>query len=148
VQPLGRVGEDSRVRADTKIGIVLRDDLAGWQALNVTAFLASAVAAAAPQAIGEPYEDGSGTAYMAMFGQPVLVYAAGGDALRRAHLRAVERELAVAVYIDEMFKTGNDEDNRATVRAHETADLPLVGIAVHGPRNVVDKVLKGLALHR
>ncbi|WP_433380286.1 DUF2000 family protein [Streptosporangium sp. CA-115845] len=28
-----------------------------------------------------------------------------------------------------------------------SAELRLVGLAVHGPRNGVDKVLKGLALH-
>ena len=27
------------------------------------------------------------------------------------------------------------------------ADLDLVGLALHGPRNAVDKVLKGAALH-
>jgi hypothetical protein len=53
----------------------------------------------------------------------------------------------VAVYIEEMFKTGNDADNRAAVRAVEADELGLVGVAVHGPRNGVDKVLKGLILH-
>jgi hypothetical protein len=32
------------MRFDTKIGIVVREDLAIWQKLNVTAFLASGVA--------------------------------------------------------------------------------------------------------
>ncbi len=44
-----------------------------------------------------------------------------------------------------MFKTGNDDDNRAAVR--EAAELRLVGLAVHGRRNDVDKVLKGMSLH-
>ena len=38
-------GTISGVRFDTKIAIVLRDDLETWQKLNVTAFLASGVAA-------------------------------------------------------------------------------------------------------
>jgi hypothetical protein len=46
-----------------------------------------------------------------------------------------------------MFKTGHDEDNRAAVRAVEASELPLVGLAVYGPRNALDKVLKGLQLH-
>jgi len=53
----------------------------------------------------------------------------------------------VAVYIEEMFKTGHDEANRAAVRAVTAEELPLVGVAMHGPKNAVDKVLKGLRLH-
>jgi len=33
------------------------------------------------------------------------------------------------------------------VRAVATGDLNLVGVAVYGPRNGVDKVLKGAVLH-
>jgi len=51
------------------------------------------------------------------------------------------------VYIEEMFKTGNDEDNRAAVRAAPADAMPLVGLAVYGPRNAVDRTLKGLPLH-
>ena len=47
-----------------------------------------------------------------------------------------------------MFATGHDEANRAVVRAVPGGQLDLVGLAVHGPRNAVDKVLKGAALHR
>ncbi|GAA4462482.1 DUF2000 domain-containing protein [Phytohabitans houttuyneae] len=133
--------------ATTKIAIVVRDDLAAWQRLNVTAFLASGVAGAAPATVGEPYEDASGTRYLPMFGQPVLVYAADLTALTQARAKAVERGLAVGVYTEELFTTGNDEDNRAAVRAVPAEKLRLVGLSVHGPRNAVDKVLKGLSLH-
>lgn len=135
------------MRFDTKIGIVVRADLAVWQKLNVTAFLASGVAGGGPEVMGEPYADGSGNHYLAMFRQPVLVYAADGPGLAAAHARALARGLEVALYTEELFKTDNDEDNRAAVRAVPSDELRLVGLAVHGPRNGVDKVLKGLALH-
>jgi hypothetical protein len=135
------------MRFDTKIGIVIREDLAVWQRLNVTAFLASAVAGGVPEVIGQPYEDGSGNFYLPMFRQPVLVYAADAAGLSRTHGRALGHDLPVAVYIEEMFKTGNDDDNRAAVRAVAPGELPLVGMAVYGPKNAVDKVLKGLSLH-
>jgi hypothetical protein len=135
------------MRFDTKIGIVVRDDLAGWQKLNITAFLASAVAGGVPEVIGERYEDGSGNPYLPMFRQPVLVYAAGAAALLRTHGLALSRGLEAAVFIEDMFKTGNDADNRATVRAVTAEELPLVGLAVYGPKNAVDKTLKGLPLH-
>jgi hypothetical protein len=135
------------MRFDTKIGIVIRADLAVWQQLNVTAFLASAVAGGRPEVIGERYQDGSGTDYLPMFRQPVLVYGATAGELTEARRRAVGRQLDVAVYIEEMFKTGNDADNRAAVRAVDAADLTLVGLAVYGPKNALDKVFKGLRLH-
>ena len=135
------------MRFDTKIGIVVRDDLAVWQKLNITAFLASGVAGGAPEVIGEPYEDGSGTAYLPLFRQPVLVYAADAGAIARVRGLAVGRGLATAVFTEDMFKTGNDADNRAAVRAVSAEELVLVGLAVYGPKNPVDKTLKGLALH-
>ncbi len=132
---------------DTKIGIAVWEDLAAWQKLNVTAFLASGIAGGIGETVGEPYEDGSGNRYLPMFGQPVLVYAATGDALTGGHQRALRRGLAMAVYTEELFKTGNDVDNRAAVRAVAADELRLVGLAVYGRRNDVDRVLKGLALH-
>ncbi len=135
------------MRFDTKIGLVLRDDLLGWQALNVTAFLASGVAGGCPEVMGQTYEDGSGNTYLPLFRQPVLVYAADAGGLAKAHERAVRRGARSAVYSAEMFSTGNDRDNRAAVAAVPADELDLVGLAVYGPRNVVDKVLTGLALH-
>jgi len=82
-----------------------------------------------------------------MFRQPVLVYGASADDLARVHQRAQARELDLAVYIEEMFKTGNDDDNRAAVLAADASELPLVGLAIYGPKNALDKVLKGLRLH-
>lgn len=135
------------MRFDTKIAIVVRDDLAVWQRLNVTAFLASAVAGEHPEVIGQRYQDGSGNTYLPMFRQPVLVYAAGSQDLGRVHERALTRGLDLAVYIEDMFKTGNDEDNRATVLAVTADAMPLVGLALYGPKNALDKILKGLQLH-
>ncbi len=131
----------------TKIAVVVRDDLPTWQRLNVCAFLVSGVAAAVPELIGEPYEDADGTKYLAMFGQPVLVFEASAQVLAAAHGRAVSRDLPTSVFTADLFATGNDEDNRAAVRAVPRDRLDLVGLAVHGPRNAVDKVVKGARMH-
>ena len=136
------------IRFDTKVAVLLRADLEQWQALNVTAFLVSGLAAHVPELIGDPYEDADGVAYLAMIRQPIVVFEGDADRLTATHAKAVSRGLAMPIYTREMFATGNDRDNRATVRAVGTADLDLVGIAVHGPRNAVDKTLKGAALHR
>ena len=59
---------------DTKIAVLLRDDLAVWQRLNVTAFLVSGIAGTHPEIIGEPYEDADDVRYLPMFRQPVMVF--------------------------------------------------------------------------
>ena len=135
------------VRFDTKIAIAVRADLEQWQKLNVTAFLASGIAASAEDIMGKPYEDGSGNTYLELFRQPVVVYAADGPTLSQAHQRALARGMPVAVYTMDMFATGNDDDNRAVVRTVEAAELQFAGLALHGPRNAVDKIVKGATLH-
>ena len=135
------------MRFDTKIAIAVREDLATWQKLNVTAFLASGLAAGVDELAGQPYEDGSGHLYLEMFRQPVLVYVADGPGLGAVRERAAAREMPIAIYTEDMFATGHDEANRAVVQAVPADGLRLAGIAVYGPRNAVDKVVKGLALH-
>ncbi|MFL6115696.1 MAG: DUF2000 family protein [Catenulispora sp.] len=134
-------------RFDTKIAVLLRADLAVWQRLNVTAFLVSGLGSERPEIIGERYQDADGNSYLPEFRQPVMVFEGGKETLAAAHSRALARGLDVAVFISDMFATGHDADNRAAVRAVPAADLDLVGIAVHGPRNAVDKALKGAVKH-
>jgi len=135
------------VRFDTKIAVLLRDDLAPWQQLNATAFLVSGLGTALPEVVGEPYEDADGTAYLAMFRQPVLVFEGSKEVLTAALDRTLSRALPRALFTADLFATGHDEANRAAVRAVPRAGLDLVGLAVHGPRNAVDKVLKGARMH-
>ena len=132
---------------DTKLAIVVRDDLQTWQKLNVTAFLAGAVAAGGDQVIGEPYEDGSGRKYLAMFAQPVLVFVGSAEQLTIAYGRAVAHRVRLGVFTEELFGTDNDADNRSVVAAVSADSLRLVGLALHDQRRVVDKVLRGLRLH-
>lgn len=135
------------MRFPTKVAIVVREELAAWQKLNVTAFLTSGVAHATEEIMGQPYVDGSGNTYLAMLREPVMVYAADAGSLTTVHGRALGRGLAMAIYTEELFATGNDDDNRAAVRAVDGDKLNLVGVAVYGGRNDVDKVVKGLSLH-
>jgi hypothetical protein len=132
---------------DTKIAVVLREDLAVWQKANVTAFLVSGIAGTAPETIGEPYVDGSGNRYLPMFRQPVLVYAADAAGLRRAYERAQSREVELAIYTHELFATGHDAANRAAVAAVPESELDLVGLAVRADRKLVDRIVDKLHAH-
>ncbi|MFI1768545.1 DUF2000 family protein [Streptomyces sp. NPDC020800] len=140
-------GPAEPIRFETKIAVLLREDLEPWQRLNVTAFLVSGLGSQVPEVIGDPYEDADGVCYLPMFRQPVLIFEGTKETLRTAHTRALARALPRAVFTAGLFATGNDRDNRAAVRAVATADLDPVGLAVYGPRNGVDKVLKGARMH-
>ena len=63
---------------DAKIFIVVREDLATWQKLNVVAFLTSGVVGANSGLIGEAYEDAAGNIYNALMIQPIIILSATG----------------------------------------------------------------------
>jgi hypothetical protein len=139
--------DHSAPRSETKIVVVLRADLPVWQQLNMTAFLASGVAAGAPDVIGENYADADGTKYQPMFGQPVLVFQADAEQLARTLDRATARNIMPAIFTTELFATGHDVANRAAVAAVRRGELDLAGLALCGPRRDVDKITKGLQLY-
>lgn len=133
---------------DTKVAVVVRDDLAVWQRLNVCAFVMSGVVAAAgAEAIGEDYRDGDGNRYLSLLVQPVVVLEASESKLKTARDRAERRGVPIALYTWEMFSTGNDGDNRAAVSTLAAAELDLVGIGLRAPHRDADAVLRGLSRH-
>lgn len=135
------------MRFDTKIAIIVHEELASWQKLNVACFLSGGLVAAAPELGGQAYRDGSGKVYGPLIRQPVLVFAASSADLARALRRAGEAGLTPSLYTRELFATGHDEANRAAVAAVATEALDLVGLALHGERKAVDKAIKELKLH-
>lgn len=132
---------------DTKIKIVLRDDLEAWQELNVTAFLMSGIAGT-QEIVGQPYKDQDGVTYLPMSQQPIMIHSASGEQLGELLQKAISKDMAVSIFTEELFGTYNDEDNRAAVAAFQTAALNLVGIGLRGKKNQVDRILKGIPLHK
>lgn len=132
---------------DTKIAIIVREDLAAWQKLNVAAFLSGGLAGCYPEIVGERYSDRSGLTYGSLVRQPILIFIAGRDELTRSLSRARERGVEPSIYTVDLFKTYNDADNRAAVSAVATDGLDLAGLALFAERKLVDKVVKGLKLH-
>ncbi|TIR25248.1 MAG: DUF2000 family protein [Mesorhizobium sp.] len=132
---------------DTKIAIVLREDLPVWQKLNVTAFLTSGIVAQFPEIIGEPYRDRAGNLYNPMSIQPVIVLSADAATLGTIHRRALERGVTASAYVEEMFSTGHDAANRAVFAEFAPDDAKIVGIALRGEKKLVDKITKGARMH-
>jgi hypothetical protein len=132
---------------DTKVAVLIREDLLVWQKLNVACFLAGGLVGQFPILAGEPYADAGGREYGPLIRQPVLVFTADAQQLAKALQRAEQRGLRPSIYTAGLFATGNDADNRAVVAALPADMLDLVGIAIHGPKKAVDKVTEGLKLH-
>ena len=132
---------------DTKIAIILREDLAAWQKLNVTSFLTSGILGENPSLIGEEYKDAAGNTYSPLLIQPVIVLSCDQGKLQTIHRRGMEREVRFCLYIEDMFSTGHDEANRATVAARKPDNLPIVGLALREERKIVDKITKGAKMH-
>lgn len=134
------------MKFDTKVAVVLRDDLLAWQKLNVTAFTMTGIASI-PGTLGDAYVDGSGREYLPMLKQPVLIFGATADQIRDVYQCALSETLALAIYTAELFATQHDDANRAAVRNVASDDLNLVGISLRGPKKSVDRAVKGLTLH-
>ena len=132
---------------DTKIAIIVRDDLATWQKLNITAFLMSGITAENTDLIGEKYVDKDGNHHLPMSRQPVIILSGAASVLRNARNRANKRGIATVAYIEEMFSTGHDEANRAVFSEHMSNEDNTVGIALLADKKIVDKITKGAKMH-
>ncbi len=132
---------------DTKIAIVVREDLATWQKLNVTAFLASGIVSANAGLLGEPYEDAAGNTYSPLAVQPMIVLSADREAIAAIYRRAMERGARLSLYIGDMFSTGHDAANRAAVKRHAPEAMDVVGLALREDKRTVDKITKGARMH-
>ena len=132
---------------DTKIAIIVRDDLATWQKLNVTAFLMSGIAGTNPDLIGEPYRDSDGKSHLPMSVQPVIVLSGAANVLMNIRNRAHDRGVETVAYIEEMFATGHDTANRAVFAEHDASEANTVGMALRADKKIVDKITKGAKMH-
>ena len=132
---------------DTKFAIVVRDDLAVWQKLNVVAFLTSGIVGATERLIGAAYEDAAGNSYHALMVQPAIVLSADAGTIKTIYRRTLERGVRVSLYIEDMFRTGHDEANRGAVRQYTPLDMNVVGLALREEKKLVDKITKGASLH-
>jgi hypothetical protein len=132
---------------DTKISVVVREDLATWQKLNVVAFLVSGVVGAKPGLVGEPYEDAAGNVYNPLMIQPMIILSADRETLKAIYVRAMERQVRLSLYIEDMFTTGHDAANRAVVKQYAPEAMNVVGLALREDKKIADKITKGARMH-
>ena len=77
---------------DTKIKLILREDLEMWQKLNITAFLMSGIGGT-QNIIGQPYVDKDNVHYLPMSQQPIMIYSSSGEKMSELLEKALTRKL-------------------------------------------------------
>ncbi|KZM48864.1 DUF2000 family protein [Labrenzia sp. OB1] len=132
---------------ETKFVVVVREDLAVWQKLNVTAFLATGIAATKPEIIGENYRDAAQNVYHPMSIQPIIVLSTDAVTLGKIHQRTLQRGIRASLYIEEMFSTGHDSANREVFAKFTPEDARVAGLAFHADKKIADKISKGARMH-
>jgi hypothetical protein len=132
---------------DTKIAIVVREDLATWQKLDVTAFLTSGIIGANQGILGKPYADAAGNTYNSLVIQPVIVLSADRQTIAAIYRRGIERGARLSLYIEDMFSTGHDAANHAAVKQYSPEAMNVVGLALREGKKLVDRITKGARMH-
>ena len=133
---------------DKKIAIIIQSDLLDWQKLNVTAFLASAIAIQFPETHGQAFTNASGSKYLPFIKHPILIYKADThEQLKRTYTRAKERELNIGIYTKPLFSTKNEDGNHIEIGKSTEEEQDLAGIVLYGENKKVDKAVDGLKFH-
>ncbi len=133
---------------ENKIALIIKNDLQGWQKLNVASFLASSIAIKFTDTHGNEFINASGSNYLPFIKHPILIYKADSEAeIKRAFNRAKERELAIGIYTEPLFATKNEAENYIEISKHTDENQVLVGIAIYGESKKVNKALDGLKFH-
>ena len=70
-----------------------------------------------------------------------------GEKRKTIFRRGMARGAKLSLYIEEMFETGHDAANRATVKARHPDEMSIVGLALREERKLVDKITKGAKMH-
>ncbi|MCF2875786.1 MULTISPECIES: DUF2000 domain-containing protein [unclassified Tenacibaculum] len=133
---------------DSKIAIVVKDDLANWQKLNVVSFLGSSIAIKFPETHGKPFVNASKEEYLPFIKHPILIYKAiDKQQITRAFNRAKERDLHIGIYTQPLFSTKNEAGNHIEIAKCTDEQQDLVGIIMYGENRKVSKALNGLKFH-
>ena len=82
-----------------------------------------------------------------MSGQPILFYLANKEEMKEILAKALNREIEISIYNEEMFSTNNDVDNRAMIKKYATEEIEPVGLGLCGKKQHIDKTLHGYKLH-
>src|SRR6202042_451043 len=97
--------------------------------------------------VGVADDGAAGNIYNPLIIKPIIILSADGETLKAIYGRAMERRVRLSLYIEDMFTTGHDAANRATVKQYAPEAMNVVGLALREDKKIVDKITKGARMH-
>ncbi|MFB7507311.1 DUF2000 domain-containing protein [Streptomyces broussonetiae] len=131
----------------TKVALVLREDLPMAHAANTSAVLALSLGGRIGEAIGRDGEDASGGVHPGLNTHPIPVLTASAEELNLLLERARTTDGVQLVSLTETARRARDyEDYLTDLKAAPAGDLEYLGVIVHGPRTDVSRLTRRLSL--
>ncbi|GAB1822217.1 DUF2000 domain-containing protein [Herbidospora sp. RD11066] len=131
----------------TKLVMVLRDDLPPGLAVNAAAVLALSLGDALNGWLGPEGKDADGNLHPGLNTHPVPVLTATAEGLRELHDAAPE-EVTVVGFNEVARRAREYGEYLRTLAETPAAEIDYVGMVVFGPKAQVTKLTKSLALMR
>ncbi|MGW2475131.1 DUF2000 domain-containing protein [Streptomyces sp. NPDC001665] len=131
----------------TKVALVLRDDLSPAHAANAAAVLALSLGGRIPDSLGRDGVDASGGIHAGLNAHPVPVLTAPADELRVLIGRVGAADGVQVVTLNETARRSRDYEDYLTELKDTPADaLDHLAVIIHGPRNKVSRLTRHLRL--
>lgn len=131
----------------TKVALVLREDLPVAHAVNASAVLALSLGGRIGDSLGRDGEDASGRTHSGLNVHPIPVLSASEEALKALLERASAADDVQLVSLNETARRSRDyEDYLTELKAVPAEALEYLGVIVHGPRNKVSRLTRHLPL--
>ncbi|MGH9130908.1 MAG: DUF2000 domain-containing protein [Acidimicrobiales bacterium] len=141
----------SVIERDFKVVIVVDAALAPGLATNTAAVLALTLGSRVESLIGPDVKDADGGLHLGITTVPVPVLVANGAIVRQIRARAMEaldERLLVVDFTDSAQRTHTYDDYVALLATLTEDQVTYLGVALHGPRKLVQRLTGSLPLLR
>lgn len=138
------------VSADFKMVAVMDETLPSGLLANTAAVLSLTLGNKIEGLIGENLVDGSGNDHTALTTIPIPILKCTPERLREVYKQSYElrNELLVVDITDAAQTTTNYGDYEEKLKQSQTVELKLLGIALAGPKKLINKLTGNLGLLR
>ncbi|GAA0973296.1 MULTISPECIES: DUF2000 domain-containing protein [Nocardiopsidaceae] len=133
---------------DTKLVVILREDLPPAIAANAGVVLGLALGGRLENSVAADTKDADGGVHAGLNPHPVPTLVASGERLREIKAGADEQDLTVVGFNEVARRSRDYGAYMDALAATPASDLEYAGVALHGPRTVVNKLTRQLPLMR
>jgi hypothetical protein len=136
---------------DTKLAIVVDAALAPGLAANTAAVLALSLGRQIDSIIGPELADASGSRHAGITTVPIPILVADAETVRQIRSRAAAQAgdgMLVVDFTDCAQRTRTYDDYARLLEAAAEDDITYLGVALHGPRKLVQRLTGSLPLMR